>query len=91
MQCINCVWKQTSQLVLVCTPRCSQCLCLWRSQECCSSAQQYVSVLNMTWVVQAVSAEHPDHPVSGPRAERTVLQQHVDFWDFDRDGKCVSV
>ena len=63
---------------------------LWCTQEGCSSGLQINSFAEYDMQpAQAVSAENPDHPVSGPRAERTVLQQHVDFWDFDRDGKCV--
>ncbi|KAK9839239.1 hypothetical protein WJX81_003602 [Elliptochloris bilobata] len=36
---------------------------------------------------QAVSAEHPDRPVAGDRANRTVLQQHVDFFALTTPGK----
>jgi len=41
--------------------------------------------------MQAVSAENPNPPTDAQRSKQTVLQQHVDFWDADRDGKCALV
>ena len=40
----------------------------------------------MPHATKAVSMEKPDGADSPDN--RTVLQQHVDFWDFDHDGEC---
>ncbi|KAK9809514.1 hypothetical protein WJX73_007320 [Symbiochloris irregularis] len=48
--------------------------------------EKNVSNSGVPRATKAVSHEKPDGSKSSP-SDRTVLQQHVDYWDFDNDGK----
>ena len=52
---------------------------------------EYVIAPKCDGATQAVSAENPNPPTDAQRSKQTVLQQHVDFWDADRDGKCALI